>query len=259
MKIIKAGFSGGGLGRGDGSNLAPDLVVKHLESVYSNEDQKRCVFEIEELVLDEKNIEESHALIEESVSKEDKAIIIGGDHSITYPAVKGFSKNNEDFILIIFDAHPDLMDDFKPPTQEDYLKVLVEEGVVKPENVILVGLRNWDAQEISYLEKKQIRFYTCKEIFEKGIKEITKEIIIKITKPVYLSVDVDVVDPTEAIGTGYLEHGGLSSRELIYALQKIKETNKIGMCDLVEINPEKDVNEMTSILGAKIVGELCDF
>ena len=54
--------------------------------------------------------------IEEEISKlKEKAILVGGDHSITHPAIKGFSKNNKDFMLIVFDAHPDLIDDFKPP------------------------------------------------------------------------------------------------------------------------------------------------
>lgn len=260
MKLIKAPFSGGGLGHGDGANLAPDTIVEQLENVFSNENKNECTFEIENVKLDEKNISESHNQITDAIENlNQKAIILGGDHSITYPSVKGFSKNTKDFQLIVFDAHPDLMDYFKPPTQEDYLRVLIEENIVKPENIILLGIRNWDKEEIKYLEEKQITNYTCKKIFEKGFKETMKEISKKITKPIYLSIDIDVVDPTEAIGTGYIEHGGLTSRELIYALQKLKETNKIKIVDLVEVNPSKDIKNMTSILAAKLLAELVDY
>ena len=259
MNLIKIPFSGGGLGKGDGSNLAPDLIEKHLKNIFSNENENEGIFQIENLTMDEKNIEVSHKIIEKRISSQvNKAIILGGDHSITFPCVKGFSKNNKDFMLIVFDAHPDLMDNFIPPTQEDYLKTLIENNIVKPENIILIGVRNWEKSEISYIKEKNIKSYSCKEIYETGFKNITKEIVNSINLPVYLSIDIDSVDPVEAIGTGYTEHGGLTTRELIYAIQKIKETKQIKMCDIVEINPKKDINEITSILGAKLVAELSD-
>ncbi|MDD3264103.1 MAG: arginase family protein, partial [Candidatus Nanoarchaeia archaeon] len=167
-----------------------------------------------------------------------------------------------DFLFIVFDAHPDLMDDFSPPSQEGYLRNLIEEDIIKPENVILIGIRNWDTQEIDYINSKKIKYFTSKMIFEKGIKEVVNEILKIIEKKenkIYLSLDIDVVDPIEAIGTGYIEHGGMSSREIIYFIQKIKETKKIQMIDLVEINPQKDINDITSKLGAKLVTELGDY
>jgi arginase family enzyme len=260
MNIIKAPFSGGGLGHGNGANKAPDVVVDKLKDIFSNEDKIECEFEVEDLVLDENNIEESHNIIFNKIkSISEKAIIVGGDHSITYPAVKGFSKNVKDFKLMVFDAHPDLMDNFVPPSQEDYLRVLIEEKIVAAKDVIIIGVRNWDEKEIAYLEEKNIQHFTCKQIFEDGIKNIMSTIIAGCNKPIYLSIDIDCVDPVEAIGTGYTEHGGLSSRELIYALQQLKLTGKITMCDLVEINPDKDIKDITSMLGAKIIAELCDF
>jgi len=260
MKIIKAPFSGGGLGHGNGANIAPNEIIKQLKELFLTEDGNNFSFEYDDLVLDEQNISESHKKIEESVEKtNEKAIILGGDHSITAPCVKGFAKNNDNFKFIVLDAHPDLMDDFDPPTQEDYLKVLIEKGIIKPENILLIGLRNMDKQELDYLKEKNIKYYSAKYLFEKGIKELIFKIIDWADKPLYLSIDIDVVDPVEAIGTGYLEHGGLSSRELIFLLQELKKTNKIKMCDLVEVNPSKDVNNITSTLAAKILVELSDF
>lgn len=257
MKLLSIPFSGGGLGHGDGANKAPEMIIKHLAECFANEQGKQVAFEKESLELDEQNIQESHDIIEEKVTAiKESAILLGGDHSITYPTVKGFAKNHPDFFFIVFDAHPDLMDDFRPPTQEDYLKVLIEEGVVKPEQCVLVGLRNWDEQEVAYLKEQNITYYSMRTIFDRGIKQVIKDIKEKLDKPFYLSLDIDVVDPTEAIGTGYIEHGGLSSRELIYAIQELKATNLVKMADIVEVNPDKDVKDMTSKLAAKLVTEL---
>ena len=257
MKLLKAGFSGGGLGHGNGSNEGPDKIVEALKDVYSNEEGKEVKYEVEEVTVEESNIQESHDNIEKAVSElKECSVIVGGDHSITAPCVKGFAKNVSDFHFIVFDAHPDLMDDFDPPSQEDYLRVLIEKGVVKSENVTIIGVRNWDKEEIAYLSEKNIKYYTCADIFERGIKEVISEVVENVVKEVYLSVDIDVVDPVEAIGTGYTEHGGLSSRELIYSLQQLRKTEKISMIDLVEVNPSKDVNNMTVTLAAKLIAEL---
>jgi len=251
MKIIQIPFSGGGLGHGNGANKAPAIILEQFKNIFANEDG----IQIENINVDESHIANSHEAIEKHIEKiKEPAILIGGDHSITYPTVKAFTKNNKDPWLVVFDAHPDLMDDFTPPTQEDYLRVLIEENIVNPKKIILIGVRNWDKIEVDYLKLKGIRYYTMKEIFNKGIKHIIKEITELIDSPLYLSIDIDAVDPVEAIGTGYTEHGGMSSRELIYAIQQLKD--KVTMTDIVEVNPDKDVNNMTSILAAKLISEL---
>lgn len=265
--IIKAGFSGGGLGHGNGSNLAPQKVIDQLENVFSNENGTKVEYEVQKVEnLDESNISESHLNIQNHIKEfglNKKAIVLGGDHSITDPIVRGLKENyNEDLLFIVFDAHPDLMDNFKPPSQEDYLRTLLEDGILKPENVVIVGLRNWDEEEIKYLEEKQLTYYHSKDVFERGIKEITQEILETIKEKnfeIYLSIDIDAIDPAFAPGTGYIEHGGMTSRELIYAVQKIVDTKRVIMSDIVEINPEKDVSDMTSMLGAKLIAELIDY
>jgi len=261
LKIVKVPFSGGGLGHGDGSNKAPEIIIKQLENIFSNEDGSVCKFKIDDSLidLDERNISESHTKIEEKSEKNiEKSIYVGGDHSITYPLIKGFmkNKNKEEIQLIVFDAHPDLMEDFNPPTQEDYLRSIIEQRILIPENVFIFGLRNWDGIELNFLKSNNIRYLSCNDIFERGFKKSIKELSDWIKGDFYLSIDIDVVDPVEAIGTGYIEHGGLSSRELIYAIQRIKKKGNLLMADIVEVNPEKDINDITSILAAKLIGEL---
>lgn len=261
MKILGLPFSGGGLGHGDGANKAPEKVIEQLKkNIFSNESGTEVKFEFQNLVLDEKNISKSHEVIKKAIEElDEKAILLGGDHSVTAPSVEGFSKRQKNFMFIVFDAHPDLMDDFRPPTQEDYLRVLIEKKIVKPEQCILVGVRNWDKEEIKYLEKKKITYFTANDIYLNGMPAIIQEITSKINKETYLSIDIDVVDPVQAIGTGYIEHGGISSRDLIYAIQELKKTKKLSMIDIVEINPDKDINEITSILGAKCIAEIIDY
>ncbi len=260
MKIISIPFSGGGLEHGSGANEAPDAIKKQLEECYADEDGVEPMFEHITVMVDEEHVANSHEAIEKVIaSSTEKSILLGGDHSITYSTVKGFAQHTSDFLFVVFDAHPDLMQDFVPPTQESFLRALIDEGIVKPEHCILIGVRNWDKQEVDYLKEKNILCYTTQDIFAKGIKTIMREIVAALNKPVYLSLDIDVVDPVEAIGTGYLEHGGLSSRELLYALQTLKHTKKLAMADIVEVNPTKDINNITSKLAAKCVVELANF
>jgi len=96
-----------------------------------------------------------------------------------------------------------------------------------------------------------------KQIFEQGIKETSHFIMEQVRKfdPLYISIDIDVIDPAFAPGTGYLEPAGFSSREFIYFIQKLKLLKNLGAIDLTEINPDKDFNGLTVKLGAKIIAE----
>jgi arginase family enzyme len=260
-KIISVPFSGGGLGHGNGANEGPAVIIEQLKELFADEQGNAVSFDTSTiLTLDEQHIANSHASISQASAKEtEKVIFLGGDHSITHPLVQGFATQQKDFCFLVFDAHPDLMDDFRPPTQEDYLRVIIEEGLVQPEDITLVGVRNWDSEEVNYLKEKGIRCITMQEVFDKGIKTVMEEVKSRLTKPTYFSLDIDVVDPVEAIGTGYLEHGGMSSRERFYALQELKQTGKLARVDLVEVNPYKDIKDMTAKLAAKCLIELAHY
>ena len=81
--------------------------------------------------------------------------------------------------------------------------------------------------------------------------------VAKDFESLYISIDVDVLDPAFAPGTGYIEPGGLTTRELLFFLHRLKKLKNLKAYDLVEINPKKDVNDMTSKVGAKLLVELC--
>jgi len=225
--IIEVPFSAGGLGKTKGCEKAPAKIVSLL-GVAS-----------EKIPVDNLDIELSHNLIEKKVASLEPSILVGGDHSITYPAVKGMRGK---FTLVVLDAHPDLMDNFVPPTHEDYLRAIIENVTSE---VILIGARKIDPIEQDYIDEKKIR---CVSDMDE-IKEILSEL-----DDVYLSIDIDCIDPKEAPGTGYIEKGGFSSEQVLEMIRFLK--GKIKMADVVEVNPDKDEKDMTSELAAKLIKEI---
>jgi len=225
--IIEVPFSAGGLGKTKGCEKAPAKIVSLL-GVNS-----------EMIPVDNSDIELSHSLIEKKVASLEPSVLIGGDHSITYPAVKGMQ---DKFTLVVLDAHPDLMDDFVPPTHEDYLRAIIDNVT---DDVILIGARKIDPIEQEYIKKKKIRCLTDMDEIKKALSELDD---------VYLSIDIDCIDPKEAPGTGYIEKGGFSSEQVLEIIRILR--GKIRMADVVEVNPDKDVKGKTSELAAKLIKEI---
>lgn len=254
MKIIKIPFEEGALGKNRGCAEAPDKIIEALSSDTINEDSRAFRKEIAEVKIEKSNFQKTHESIFNEIKKTDSAIIIGGDHSITYPAFKASGCEG----LVIFDAHPDMMGGTEMPSHEDFARKLIEEGSVLPENIILFGIRSWHSSEMDFIKEKDIKFFTAKYIFEFGIKEIADtlmELAVKFKK-LYLSVDIDVADPAFAPGTGYAETGGFSSRELIYLMQRMKHLKNLKFIDVVEVNSRKDLNNLTVNLATKIIKEI---
>jgi len=260
MQIIKVPLNAGGLSKKDGVELGPDTVIKHIDKFYLKESGLLPVTDITEIKIDNSNISESNKKIFDAVSKLSiPAILIGGDHSMTYSSFKAFSKKYSNPGLLVFDAHLDCENDFSPPTHEDYLRVLIEEGHLKAQNVILVGIRNSHINEHNFSKSKRLKIFDMQEISKEGLSEVADSVMSVCRKfdALYVSVDIDVLDPAFAPGTGYTEPGGLTTRELIYFIQRLKNLKNIEMWDLIEVNPKKDVNEMTAITAAKLVVEMC--
>ena len=261
MKLIKIPAING-LGKTEGCEKAPEKIISHLKEFYLNEDGMLPLFDIEEVEVEKANIEKTNEniynKIKESLNEAEQIFILGGDHSITYPCFKAFSEELANAGLLVFDAHPDCVNNFKPPTHEDYLRVLVEERKLKKENVVLVGLRNWHKEEYKFLKENKIKFFNMKEIANENIHEVSESImsVAKNFNALYVSIDIDAMDPAFAPGTGYMEPGGFTSRELLYFLKRLKLLKNLKAIDLVEINPDKDSNELTVKLGAKILSEM---
>lgn len=261
MKLIKIPFSKGGLGRTDGVELAPDAIIKAGEDLYLNESGYDSRIEIDQVDVDQNNMQATHEKIIEKINqtadKSEKVIILGGDHSITYPAFKAFAMKNPGAGIIVFDAHPDCMSD-DSRTHEDYLSALINEKILDPDQAILIAIRNWDGAEKEFMEANKLNVFNMKKIAIYGLESAADAVTETAREwpALYLSIDIDAVDPAFAPGTGYIEPAGMTSRELIYFLQRIKLLKNLKMIDLVEINPKKDQAGLTVKLGAKIVKEL---
>jgi formiminoglutamase len=259
MKLIKVPLTAGALTKKKGIEKAPEAIIAEIQNFYLKENGILPFFETEEIKIDNSNTEESNNKIYSHVKELlGNAVLIGGDHSLTYSSFRAFAKNFKNPGLLVFDAHLDCENDFRPPTHEDFLRVLIEEGTLKKENAILVGIRNMHTNEMEFAKKNKLKIYSMAEIANDGKNDVADAFmsVAKSFDAVYISVDIDVLDPAFAPGTGYIEPGGLTTRELIYFIQRLKNLKNIGMWDLVEVNPDKDTNKLTVIAAAKLIVEM---
>jgi agmatinase len=259
-----------GLGKTIGCEKAGNLILEELKNIGTTERGKELDFsriDLEEIHLDNSNLELSAKLIYKNAfeifEEKKRTIFLGGDHSISYFLTRAFfdycQNSGRDPCLIVFDAHADCR---KPvnknfPTQKEWLRQLIEDGFPS-KNILLVGGRNVWKEEINFLEKNKIKRIGVNEL-NNNSEEIT-DVIMEFSngKELYVSLDIDVVDPSFAPGTNLPEVGGLTSRQTIYVLQRMGLIKNLRAVDIVEINPEKDKEKTTIKLGAKILAEILE-
>jgi arginase len=175
-----------------------------------------------------------------------RPLSLGGDHSITFPLVRAVSKRVPDLTILHFDAHPDLYDDFENNRHSHaspFARIL-EERLAK--RLLQVGIRTLNRHQREQAERFGV------EIIEmRNVPALEK---MKVQGPVYISFDMDVLDPAFAPGISHREPGGMSVREAITHLHAIK--GHVAGADLVEFNPAQDVSNVTAMVAAKLVKEL---
>ena len=261
MIILKTPFSKGSLGKNPGADLAPDRIIEQTNDIYLAESGFAFNLNIDSIPVDQNNIETTNQNIIDKVKQQgfhEKVCLLGGDHSITYPGFKAFSEKHPDAGLIILDAHPDCEAETNPPSHEDFVRYLVKQDIVAKDKLIIFGLRNFTGNEKQFLDDNKIKYFTMKQINLNGLSEAIDGIteMARQWPALYLSIDIDIADPACAPGTGYIEPGGLTARQLIYLVQRLKLLKNLKMIDLVEVGPDKDLNNMTSKLAAKLLVEL---
>ena len=175
-----------------------------------------------------------------------RPISLGGDHSITYPIMKAVARKYSELSILHFDAHPDLYHDFRgnPYSRASPFARIMEEKLAK--RLVQVGIRTMNAHQ----REQATRFGV--EIIE--MKDLDDSLELTFDTPVYVSVDMDALDPAFAPGVSHREPGGLTTRQLIEMLQSIN-TVVIG-ADIVEFNPKMDPTGITAVVCAKILKEL---
>ena len=208
-------------------------------------------------------IEEGYKKIEENLIPVLEAdivpILLGGDHAITLPELRAIKKIHGRVSLIHFDSHSDTVDEYfgKPYNHGTPFKRAVEENLLLVDNSIQVGLRGsiYSHKHLDIPKDLGFEVITTQEIREIGIKEVIDRIYdrIKETK-VFVSFDIDFVDPAFAPGTGTPEVGGFTSSEAMDLVRGLKGLNFIGF-DLVEVLPAFDPSEITALLATNIIYE----
>jgi arginase len=173
-------------------------------------------------------------------------VCLGGDHSITYPIVRAFNQKFADLTIVHFDAHSDLYDEFQGNRFSHACPFarIMEEGCAK--RLIQFGIRTMNAHQ-----RKQADRFGVEVVEMQALPALEK---LKLSGPVYVSFDVDVLDPAFAPGISHREPGGMSVREAVSHLHAI--TGDIVGADIVEYNPKQDVSQLTAMVCAKILKEI---
>ena len=190
-------------------------------------------------------------VVSEIIAEGHTPAVLGGEHTISYATFKAAPK---DTTLIIFDAHADLRDEFANVkfSHTTWLRRLIEDG--SDRNIIHIGLRATTREEILYLTQKKIKTIPTKTILTTDKSEKILEDNLKDCKSVYVSVDMDVLDPAYAPGVANPEASGISTSKLLEFLYVLKGKKICGF-DLVEVTPLYD-NGISAIVAAKIMVEL---
>ncbi|PIU21168.1 MAG: hypothetical protein COT15_03790 [Candidatus Diapherotrites archaeon CG08_land_8_20_14_0_20_34_12] len=249
-----------------GKNMGTELFPAHLRAFLQKTYPKNKISCAEVIRSDfdstSKNIE--FCAFSNFSKKSALPFFIGGDHSITFPIISAYSKTNKKNKkktgLIVFDAHVDCTSDFLAPSHEDIMRSIAKENLIRPENILILGVRKIYDVEKKFLKNdkigKKIKIVRTSEI-NNSKKPKKSEILlldfIKNLDSVYVSIDIDVFDPKIAPGTGYLVKNGLFEKQFFILLNIILKSKKVSGFDLVEVNPKKDIKNKTFLLSKKII------
>jgi agmatinase len=175
-----------------------------------------------------------------------RILALGGDHAITFPVVQALADRYDGLQILHLDAHPDLYDAFEGNRYSHACPFarIMETGRIG--RLVQVGIRGMNAVQRRQVEKFQV---TCIEM-----KDFDPRRRIELAGPVYLSVDLDVLDPAHAPGVSHHEPGGMTTREVIGLIQSIRAP-LVG-ADIVEYNPDRDANSLTAAVAAKLFKEI---
>jgi agmatinase len=194
-------------------------------------------------------------------------IVLGGDHSITYGNGTGLARVHGDggFGLIHFDAHADTGETSAGQLHGHGtpMRRLIESGAVPGHRFVQIGLRGyWPGPGIvAWMQEQRMKTYLMAEIVERGLGPVVDDAVTAAsqgdTAGIHLSIDIDVVDPGMAPGTGTPEPGGLTSRELLDSVRRLARSLPIIGADIVEVSPPYDgPGQITAFLANRIVLEI---
>ncbi len=205
-------------------------------------------------VYDYGNVERNqvNSTIDKIVTGKKIPISIGGDHSISTEIIKSISKKIGPLSLIYFDAHPDFVSSIQGYYGSVFYDVL---EYIDIKSSIQIGIRTPEKEEIDNIKKYNLQIITPFDIIQEGVRKVEQTILSKIGSNVYVSLDMDVVDPAFAPGVSVPVPLGLRNTELVFLLKSIAKRGIVGL-DIMETCPNYDIKDRTSHLVSRIVGEV---
>ena len=179
-------------------------------------------------------------------------ISIGGDHSISQQIINTMAKKYGKISLVYFDAHPDFVS-----STTNYYGSVVNDTLsnIEISSSVQVGIRTPEQEELDNIKKYDLTVITPFDIREQGIKQVTKSILNRLGENVYISFDMDCLDPAYAPGVSVPVPMGLNSTDSVYVLKEIAKKGIIGM-DVMEVCPSFDVKDRTSHLASRLISEV---
>lgn len=190
------------------------------------------------------------------------ALFLGGDHSVTIPLFQAFSQVVGGPVgMLHIDAHADLMDSFEGHrwSHACTARRVLEYPGISPENMVFVGLRSWLAEELDYLAAHpSIGVHRAIDVYRTGIQAVAEAVAGQLAgvKALYVTLDIDALDPAHAPGTGTPEAGGLTTREVLELLRVVFERLPVRAMDVVEVSPPLDHSDITAQAALKVIYEV---
>ena len=211
-------------------------------------------FDIEEAIS---SIHKSYDQLSERAKK---IVTIGGDHTITLPILRSLKSKHGAISVVHFDAHLDTWDSYfgADYTHGTTFRRASEEGLLDPEGCMHIGIRGplYAAKDLTDDKALGFQIFSSVEFQDLGVNAAIEKMKTRVgNRPVYISIDIDVLDPAHAPGTGTPEAGGLTSRELLSVLRATAGMNVIG-ADIVEVAPAYDHAQITGIAASHVMYEL---
>jgi len=236
-----------------GAALAPQRIREALHSPSSN----MCTENIKDLSLEQQLVDIGDLVIKDYIhdiehpvsrilEKDAFVLSLGGDHAITYPILKSYVKKHKLLNILQLDAHPDLYNEYEgnPFSHACPFARIMEEKLAA--RLVQVGIRTMNP----HLKVQAERF----NVETIDMKSWDSSINLIFNGPVYISLDMDVLDPAFAPGVSHAEPGGFSTREVLGIIQDL-EAPVVG-ADIVELNPGRDINGITAAAAAKFLKEI---
>lgn len=198
---------------------------------------------------------------DDALAHEVKPVSIGGDHTITLPILRALARKHGPFAMVHVDAHADINDEMfgERIAHGTIFRRAIEEGLIDPTKMVQIGLRatGYSAEDFDWSRQHGVRVVQAEECWYRSLAPLMDEVRATIGPevPVYLSFDIDGLDPSVAPGTGTPEPGGLTASQGLEIIRGCFGLDLVG-CDLVEVSPPYDTTGNTALLAANLLFEM---